>query len=260
MTLKPFQFDEAKQAKIKEDRARMHWNLLVDAKKEPIKVREALLASVFDEVIGSLLFIDSSMSKEAPVTRYQLALVKVIGETIGDLIHLVELKKDYDEHLDYIRHLKSKLYEIDKVVFNTVHAKSTEESLPQITVKGIVDKVTQFSKEELKEKRVTVLLGADTTTELLNYKDFVEVFEPNTDQSLLLSGKLGKIKVGELEVPVLTDGMRSDEDRCLRPESVIICDEFQANLRVRHNHTWASLIFDVKGLITGVNEYVYTSD
>lgn len=260
MTAEIFEFDEAKQAKIKEDRARMHWNLLVDAKKEPVKVREALLASVFDEVIGSLIFIDASMRKGSAISKYQVALIKLIGAQLVPLIPLLDLKKDYEEHLEYMSSLKSIFYEVDKAVFRSFYSLTGECDYAEINLSMLSDKLKGFTSDELKEKRVTVLLGSDLSTELLNSKEFVEIFEPYTDQELLLRGKLGRIKIDDLEVPVLTDGMRKDDDRCLTPDSIFICSEFDANLRVRHNNTWDSLIFDVNGLVTGVNQYAYRVD
>lgn len=261
MTAALFEFDEAKQAKVKADRERMHWNLLVDAKKEPIKVREALLGSIFDEVMSSLIFIDASMREGTPTAKYQMALIKLIGTQLVTLIPTIELKQSYEEHLEYIDTLKSYFYNIDKEVFRVVHSLHTVNEPNSLSVQGLKTFVDSISDNDIESNRITILLGSDTSAELLNSKEFVEVFEPYTDQELLLKGKLGRLYKDEKNfIPVLTDGMRLDKFKCLRPDGIYICNGFDANLRVRHNHTWDSLIFDINGLLKGITEYVYRAD
>lgn len=253
-----FEFDEAKQAKVKADRARMHWNLLVDAKKQPIRVREAMLASVFDEVMGSLIFLDASMRPDATIAKYQMSVIKLIGGQLIPLIPLLEIKKDYDEHLEYLAYLKHIFYGVDKVVFDTYSETHLEwPSSRDLTVADLKEKLKTLTKDDVTKKRVSVLLSSDTSTELLNSKEFVEFFEPYTDQELLLRGKLGKIILDDVSIPVLTDGMRAEENKCLPLNSIFICSEFEANLRIRHNNTWDSLVFDVNGPVKGVDQYVH---
>lgn len=261
MTAKLFEFDEVKQAKVKADRERMHWNLLIDAKKDPIKVREALLGSVFDEVMSSLLFLDASMREGVPIAKYQMALIKLIGAQLVSLIPSLELKQNYNEHLEYIDTLKSYFYGIDKEVFRVLHSRDTTSEVNTLSVEGIKSFLDRTSVEEIEANRITILLGSDTSAEVLNSKEFVDMFEPYTDQDLLLKGKLGRLYKDEKNfVPVLTDGMRLDKFKCLRPDGIYICNGFDANLRVRHSHTWDSLVFDINGLMKGVTEYVYRVD
>ncbi len=242
-------------ASVSEDNRRKHWNLLVDAKKNPVLVREAMLTGVFEDAAAHMIFLDATMKKDVPHAKYAHAAVRLLAETLDRLIPDLEIKSDYDIHLTYLQELRSTFLRTDKALVSKVHS---DAPLPTMTVAQLREKLDAFTKEEILNNRTTVLIGATVSTELLNCPDFLDFFAPSDEQQPILLGRIGRIGTASgAYVHVITDAFRIEEDSCLHPNSIYICHGCEANIRVRHKGFWASIVYDVNGPVTGITEYEY---
>ncbi len=245
--------DPHKEKEVKLKRERQHWNLLIDAKKHPEKVRQAMLAGIFQEFIESSLFFETTTHLDALLAKYHMAVIRVFGKAFTDLIPLLELKSSYDQHMEYMGSIKSKFFTLDKELF-----KSVPQPTERLSIESVKQRLNSLTTEEVAKKRIAVALGTKVSLELMNCKEFVEVFQPTEDVGHAMRGRLGSLLVNDEPcIPVVTDCMRREEDKALDTDAFYWCENFQANVKVRHNNTWDSVNIKVEN-VQGATAYVYT--
>lgn len=244
--------DKEKLKEVREKNERGHWNLLVEAKKEPLKIREMMLAGIFQDFSESSLFFETTCNPKYVLAKYTMGLISTFGKAFSPLIPSLELYSNYDKHLEYMEVLKSQFYMVDKFLFDQVPSPSTSLSLDEIT-----QKLKDLKIKDVLSRRIVVAIGSNLSLELMNSKEFVNIFQPTDDPGHAMRGRLGSLIVEDEPIlPVVSDCMRKDLDKALNPDSLYWCDQFVANLKIRHNNTWDSINYKIDG-VKGATEYGY---